>query len=339
MRQLGYVGSADQRSLVSELMTRLLGRLAQLVEAAKDDGKVDAASALIPSARSPVRHLLLPPGRSAQRISRPGAVRPRPAHRPRIAAARTGLITRRGPAARLQSRTNARRPRAAGRTPMPARTGRQFLDGLKEPREIYVGADKVADVASHPAFRGGAEELAADLRPAARRGRPLPRARSGDRRADQRQPHDPALARRPLQAPRGAGGLRRAQRRPDGPHAGLHERHLRRLRGATGRVVARAATRPARRTSSRSRRSCGARTSRSPTPSSTRPSTRPRATFREPGNDVALHKVGETEHGIIVRGSRILATLAPFADEMAVYPALSAAARAPTPTPWPSASR
>jgi aromatic ring hydroxylase len=38
------------------------------------------------------------------------------------------------------------------------------------------------------------------------------------------------------------------------------------------------------------------------------------------GNDVALHKVGETEHGIIVRGSRILATLAPFADEMAVYP-------------------
>jgi AcrR family transcriptional regulator len=52
MRQLGYVGSADQRSLVSELMTRLLGRLATLVQAAKDDGKVDAASALIPSARA-----------------------------------------------------------------------------------------------------------------------------------------------------------------------------------------------------------------------------------------------------------------------------------------------
>lgn len=52
MRQLGYVGSADQRSLVSELMTRLLGRLAQLVQAAKDDGKVDATSALVPSARA-----------------------------------------------------------------------------------------------------------------------------------------------------------------------------------------------------------------------------------------------------------------------------------------------
>jgi AcrR family transcriptional regulator len=52
MRQLGYVESPDQRLLVSELMTKLLGRLAQLVQAAKDEGRVDATSALIPSARS-----------------------------------------------------------------------------------------------------------------------------------------------------------------------------------------------------------------------------------------------------------------------------------------------
>jgi 4-hydroxyphenylacetate 3-monooxygenase oxygenase component len=38
------------------------------------------------------------------------------------------------------------------------------------------------------------------------------------------------------------------------------------------------------------------------------------------GNPVPLHKVGETSTGIIVRGARILATLAPFADEMTVYP-------------------
>jgi 4-hydroxyphenylacetate 3-monooxygenase len=38
------------------------------------------------------------------------------------------------------------------------------------------------------------------------------------------------------------------------------------------------------------------------------------------GNPVPLHKVGETEHGIIVRGARLLATLAPFADEQTVYP-------------------
>lgn len=52
MRQLGYVDSADQRSLVSELMTRLLGRLALLVEAAKAGGAVAGSSALIPSARA-----------------------------------------------------------------------------------------------------------------------------------------------------------------------------------------------------------------------------------------------------------------------------------------------
>ena len=34
-----------------------------------------------------------------------------------------------------------------------------------------------------------------------------------------------------------------------------------------------------------------------------------------------MRKVCDTEHGIIVRGARILATLAPFADELAVYPA------------------
>lgn len=40
------------------------------------------------------------------------------------------------------------------------------------------------------------------------------------------------------------------------------------------------------------------------------------------GNHVTLHKVGETATGIVVRGARILATLAPFADEIAVYPGL-----------------
>jgi 4-hydroxyphenylacetate 3-monooxygenase oxygenase component len=39
------------------------------------------------------------------------------------------------------------------------------------------------------------------------------------------------------------------------------------------------------------------------------------------GNRVPVHKVGETRAGIVVRGARILATLAPFADEIAVYPA------------------
>ena len=39
------------------------------------------------------------------------------------------------------------------------------------------------------------------------------------------------------------------------------------------------------------------------------------------GHRVPVHKVGDTARGIVVRGARILATLAPFADEIAVYPA------------------
>ncbi len=40
------------------------------------------------------------------------------------------------------------------------------------------------------------------------------------------------------------------------------------------------------------------------------------------GNQVTLHKIGDTADGIVVRGARILATLAPFSDEIVVYPAL-----------------
>jgi aromatic ring hydroxylase len=38
------------------------------------------------------------------------------------------------------------------------------------------------------------------------------------------------------------------------------------------------------------------------------------------GNTVALRKIEETATGIIVSGARVLSTLAPFADELAVYP-------------------
>ncbi len=36
--------------------------------------------------------------------------------------------------------------------------------------------------------------------------------------------------------------------------------------------------------------------------------------------EVSLHKVGETPETIVVRGARMLATLAPFADELLIYP-------------------
>ncbi len=44
------------------------------------------------------------------------------------------------------------------------------------------------------------------------------------------------------------------------------------------------------------------------------------AEAEQAGGEVSMHKVGETKDGIVVRGARMLATLAPFADELAVYP-------------------
>ena len=44
---------------------------------------------------------------------------------------------------------------------MPARTGTEFLGGLKDERQIWVGADRVRDVAAHPAFAGAARSMAA----------------------------------------------------------------------------------------------------------------------------------------------------------------------------------
>src|SRR3989449_9599182 len=45
---------------------------------------------------------------------------------------------------------------------MPARTGKEFLQGLKhQPREIWIGGERVGDVAAHPAFCNVAGSVAA----------------------------------------------------------------------------------------------------------------------------------------------------------------------------------
>ena len=46
--------------------------------------------------------------------------------------------------------------------------------------------------------------------------------------------------------------------------------------------------------------------------------TKPEA--EQAAGEVALHKIGETESHITVRGARMLATLAPYADELTIYP-------------------
>jgi aromatic ring hydroxylase len=47
---------------------------------------------------------------------------------------------------------------------------------------------------------------------------------------------------------------------------------------------------------------------------------RSKAEAEQAMGQVSLHKVADTDGGIVVRGARMLATLAPFADELLVYP-------------------
>src|SRR3954452_23000122 len=43
---------------------------------------------------------------------------------------------------------------------MPARTGREFLDGLRDQRELWVDGELVRSPVDHPAFSGAAQALA-----------------------------------------------------------------------------------------------------------------------------------------------------------------------------------
>jgi 4-hydroxyphenylacetate 3-monooxygenase oxygenase component len=203
---------------------------------------------------------------------------------------------------------------------MGARTGKQFLAGLKRPREIWIGDEKVSDVASYPSFAGGAQTLAqlfdlqhqaADvcLMPDPETGEPInvshmiPRSRDDLRRRHQ--------------------GLQRTAEFSVGLMGRTPDYMNVTFAGFAGREVEWAANgneRGAANLVSYQKRL--AREDLSLTHTIIQP-TIDKALGDAPaaGNDVALRKVADTEHGIVVRGARILATLAPFADEIAVYPA------------------
>ena len=203
---------------------------------------------------------------------------------------------------------------------MPARTGREFLDGLKAPRDIYVGDEKVTDVAAHPAFRGGAEELAAvfDLQHAKADRCLIPDPETGElinashmipRSRDDLFKRHAALE---VWAENSVGLMGRTPDYMNVTFAGFAARPDEwsvsgNERGAEHLIAFQKQLR---------------RCDLSLTHTIIHPTVdKALGDAPRPGNDVALHKVGETDTSIIVRGSRILATLAPFADEMSVYPA------------------
>jgi 4-hydroxyphenylacetate 3-monooxygenase oxygenase component len=203
---------------------------------------------------------------------------------------------------------------------MSARTGAQFLAGLRKPREIWVGGDKVDDVVAHPAFAGAAGTLAQifDLQHEARDVCLMPDPESGEpinvshsiprSRADLERRH--GCLQRIAEFTVGLMG-----RTPDYMNvtfAGFAGRADEwavngNERGAANLVDYQKLLR---------------RNDISLTHTIVQPTIdKASGDAPAPGNDVALHKVADTAHGVVVRGARILATLAPFADELAVYPA------------------
>ena len=202
---------------------------------------------------------------------------------------------------------------------MSARTGKQFFEGLKAPREIWIGNEKVSDVTSHPALAGAARELATvfDLQHAhadrclvadPETGELINASHLIPRSRDDLFKRHQSLE---VAAEHNVGLMGRTPDYMNVTFAGFAARpdewSLRGNEEGAENIVA---------FQKEMRRKDLSLTHTIIHPTIDRAlGDVPRA-----GNDVALHKVGETERGIIVRGSRILATLAPFADEMAVYP-------------------
>lgn len=203
---------------------------------------------------------------------------------------------------------------------MGARTGKEFLSGLRKPRDIWVGNDKVDDVVAHPAFAGAARTLgqifdlaheAADvcLMPDPGTGEPINVSHMIPRsRRDLERRH--ACLQRVAEFTVGLMG-----RTPDYMNVTFA--------GFAGRADEWAANGNERGAAHLvAYQKLLARSDLSLTHTIIHPTIdKAKGDAPAPGNDVALHKVGDTDHGILVRGARIVATLAPFADEIAVYPA------------------
>ncbi len=202
---------------------------------------------------------------------------------------------------------------------MPARTGAEMLAGLRDDREIWVGDERVRDIAGHPAFAGAAKGLAAvfDLQYAAAEDCLYPDPETGEpinvSHMAPRSKEDIQRRHRGLQriAEHTVGVMGRTPDYMNVTYAGFaacsHEWAEHDNEAGAERLVEYQKL-------LRRRDICLTHTLIHPTID--------KATDEplRPDNDAVLRKVGETEHGIIVRGARILATLAPFSDEIAVYP-------------------
>jgi 4-hydroxyphenylacetate 3-monooxygenase len=206
---------------------------------------------------------------------------------------------------------------------MPVRTGEAYITGLRErAAEVYIGGEQVKDVTTHPAFRNGVRSIARlyDMQhdPAWRDDMTYVSPTTGDR---------VGLS---FIIPRTAQDLERRHT--------MMAHWARATCGMTGRSpdfmnVAVTSMAAASDYCAQNRPEFKQNIQQyyeyirehdlvlTHTLVNMQRSRSPMATPLEDRTDVALSVVRETDAGIIVRGPRVLATLGPLADEIAVYPA------------------
>lgn len=206
-------------------------------------------------------------------------------------------------------------------TTIGARSGAQFLEGLANDRdrEIWIGGERVANPLDHPLLRSGAEAI----------------ARVYDTQLAHAEvclapsPDDGRLVNRTHLIPRTREDLerRRASMEIIAAATGGMMGRVPDYLNVTFACFAGARDVWARRGNERGAENIVAyqRLMRDRDLSTTHAIMNPvadrsQADADQMGGEISLHKVGECAEGIIVRGARMLATLAPFADEISVYP-------------------
>jgi 4-hydroxyphenylacetate 3-monooxygenase len=201
-----------------------------------------------------------------------------------------------------------------------ARTGEQFLAGLRgDSRELWLEGERIADPVSHPKLAGAARSLARvfDLQ---HEEPDLLLMESPDTGRPVNVTHVQPRSREDLER------RRAASKRIADETAGMMGRTPDYLNYTFACFAARADV-WARNGNERGAQNLVAyqRYMRDADLSTTHTLVNPQVDRSLPeaeqaAGEVALHKVGETGEGIVVRGARMLATLAPFADELTVYP-------------------
>src|ERR1700760_753678 len=202
---------------------------------------------------------------------------------------------------------------------MPARTGAQFLRGLRDNREVWLGGQRVADPLDPPALRGAAQSIAAvfDLHYQYPDDCLMPDPETGEQIAVS---HMIPRSKEDLL------GRHRALRRVAEFSVGLRGRtpHYMNVTyagsagrsdewGANGNEEGAANLVAFQKELARNDLSLTHTLIHAMSDKS-------QGHVPTGLNPTQLHKVEDTEHGILVRGARVLATLAPFSDELAVYP-------------------